>query len=341
VNKLDGLIYYKNNHLVINPRKQESEQDLDKLHVIDYSLLNKKYWKKKFIPELCDFKVSTGVLSSIGCPFNCIFCSCRACWGGIRYRKIKSIVDEIKDLYYNYNVGHIDFSDDLFAINKERLIEFREGLRKEKLLGKIVFTCLARADIFDDELCRILKSLNVKSVTFGFESGSDRILKYVKNNPRLSVKDNKKAIILCRKYGINALGSLMMAIPTEKIGDMKKTLEFMDFARKNMALKIWAQVMIPLPATKIWDIARQRGRINEKNMNWKNINIYNKSNPLLLDSDVSNKDFLELYESAKSKGRYFVYRMFFKTLSNNPLNFIYFIREGSYYIKRLFSFIKQ
>lgn len=341
IDKIDGLVYHKNNKIIINSRKEETEEDLDELHVIDYTLLNKKYWEKKFIPELCDFKVSTGLLTSIGCPFDCIFCACKACWGGIRYRKIDSIVNEIKDLYYNFNVRHIDFSDDLFAINKERLRKLHDKLKKEKLLGRLVFTCLARADIFDGELCQILTDLNVKAATFGFESGSDRILKYIKNSNNVSVEKNKKAILLCRKHNLNALGSLMMAIPAEKISDMKKTIEFIDFARRNGALKVWAQVLVPLPATKIWDIAKARGKVNDEKTDWRKIHIHNKMNPMLLDKNISKKEFLECYETAKAKGRFFIYRMFLKTICKNPLNLFYFVKEGGYYLKRFFSFVKQ
>jgi len=103
-------------------------------------------FKKKFIPEIFKFGIQMGMMTSIGCPFNCRFCSIKACWKKMRFRKISNVLEEIKNLYYDYKVRHIDLFDDLFTINKNRLIEFREELKKEGLLGKISFSCQARVN---------------------------------------------------------------------------------------------------------------------------------------------------------------------------------------------------
>ena len=107
VKDIDGIVYRgKNGKLIINPPKREHELELNET-AMDYSLLNKNYWKKRFIQEINDFKVFMGIFSSIGCPFNCLFCACRSFWGVIRYVKIENIIKEIEELYYKYNVRHI------------------------------------------------------------------------------------------------------------------------------------------------------------------------------------------------------------------------------------------
>lgn len=250
-------------------------------------------------------------------------------------------MDEIKELYYKFGVRHIDFTDDLFVLNKARLKEFYEALKRTGLLNKISFDCFARADAFDEEMCVLLKKINVGGITFGFESGSDRILKYIKNSSQISVEDNKKVIILCKKYGFNIFGGLVTANPTETIEDMKKNLEFMDFARANGATRVWAQVLVPFPATKMWEIAVARGKINKKNIDWNSMQVHNKENLMLLDDNISKKEFLRYYNLAKKKARFFVYKLFIKTVKNNPVNLLYFIKDGAYYLGRLFRFVKQ
>ncbi|MBU3912755.1 MAG: B12-binding domain-containing radical SAM protein [Nanoarchaeota archaeon] len=338
--EIKGLVYYKKDKLIENKERALSP-DLDSVHKINYNFLNKRYFEKKFIPEIGNFGVSLGMMTSVGCPFNCRFCSIKACWRTIRFRKISSVVEEIKDLYYRYGVRHIDFFDDLFSINKVRLTELYEKLKKEELLNKLTFSCQGRANMIDDEMCKILKKLNIKAITFGFESGSDKVLKYIKSDSNISVNMNKNAIVMCKKYRINIFGVLMMGIPTETVEDMQKTISFIDFARKMGALKIWTQILVPLPATEIWEIAKKRGKIKDYNNNWKDINIHNRKNPLLLDENVPYEDFLKKYALAKKKCRFFVYRLFLKTLINNPLTIFYFTREGLFYIKRLLEFLKQ
>lgn len=337
--KIKGLVYFKNKKLIKNKVKEELS-DINEIFPLDYKLLNKGYFKKKFIPEIFKFGVTMGMMTSIGCPFNCRFCSIRACWRKMRFRKISNVIEEIKDLYYNYKVRHIDLFDDLFAINKARLIEFREELKKAGLLDKISFSCQARVNTVDDEMLGLLKSLNVKTVVFGFESGSDRILKYIKKDLSLSSELNKKAVLLCKKYNLNVYGGLMIGMPEEKLEDMDKTIEFIDFAKKAGAARIWIQILIPCPATEIWDIAKSRGKINDDF--YKNIsNTYNKYNPLLLDIDIPLEEFIKKYDLAKKKCRYFVYKTFLRTLITNSTSIFYFLKDSQLYLKRFFNFIKQ
>jgi len=337
--KIKGLVYFKNNKLIINKRKEELS-DIDSLFPLDYSLLNKKYFKIKFIPEIYNFGITAGMMTSIGCPFNCRFCSIRACWKKIRFRKLDSVVGEIKNLYKNYNVRHIDLFDDLFSINKERLKQFHNKLKEANLLGKITFSCQARVDTIDEEMCQILKSLNIKTVVFGFESGSDGVLKYIKNDNQLSAKMNERAVLLCKKYKIHVYGCLILGIPGEKIEDLKKTIGFIDFCRKNKVDRLWAQILIPLPSTEIWEIAKQRGQINE-NIYELIRDVYQKEKPLMLDPDVPIEEFIKYYNLAKKKCRWFVYKTVLKTIINNPLSIFYFLREGLFYLKRFFGFLKQ
>ena len=72
---LDGIVYWENGKLKINKRKEEKEAGLDE-SITDYSIFPKEYFKKRFVFEVCDFKVYMGIISSIGCPYNCLFCSC-------------------------------------------------------------------------------------------------------------------------------------------------------------------------------------------------------------------------------------------------------------------------
>ncbi len=339
---IDGIAYWDNKEIKIIKRKEEKELELDD-SITDYSLLHKDYWKKRFIFEITDFQVYMGVISSIGCPYHCLFCSVKACWGNIKYRCIKKVINEIKELYYKYSVRHIEFYDDLFALNKNRLKEFYLELKKENLLNKITFSCFARADAFDEELCSLLKRINIKSITFGFESGSDRILKFIKNNPNSSVKQNREVILFCRKYKINVSGGIVTGNPTEKIEDMKKNIQFIRYARKKGASRLWIQILVPFPATYIWELGKKQNKIpdNYSDINWNSMQIHNKDNPLFLDSNVSYTEFLKYYNIAKKECLFFIYPLFIKTISKNPLNILYFLKELGYYLQRLITFSKQ
>ena len=82
-------------------------------------------------------------------------------------------------------VTHVTIFDDLFATNKARLREIATRFESAGLRSRIKSLAVnARADALDAETCDLLRALNVQIVGFGLESGSDRVLRYLKTQPR-------------------------------------------------------------------------------------------------------------------------------------------------------------
>ena len=145
----------------------------------------------------------------------------------------------------------------------------------------------------------MLKDLGIITANFGFESGSDRILKYLKGNTS-SVEQNKKAVLLCRKYGFDVTGSFMLGSPTETIGDMKKTLELMDWMKKQGAVELWCGTTKPYPATQLWYYGL-KNNLFKKKFDWDLVDPSYPHNPVFLDKSISKKDFFKIFMEAKYK----------------------------------------
>lgn len=336
IRRVKGIIYFKNNKLIFNKRREFSKKlEWD----INYSFMNKGYFEKRFMSGLYDFGVSLGIMTSLGCPFNCKFCSVKSCWDKIRFREVDNVVKEIKDLHDNFGVRHIDFYDDLFSVNKQRLRDFCTKLKEAGLLGRISFGCQVRTNCIDDEMCLLLKELNLKTVMFGFESGSDRVLQYIKSDLTLTVERHKKAVEICKKHGLKVYGSLILGIPGEKLEDMQKTIDFIEYGIKNNFDRLWTQVLVPLPGTEIWKIAEERGKIG-KDFYSLDVNMHNKEKPLLLDPDVPYKDFLEKYNLAQKKCKTFFYKIMLKTFLKNPIIALYFTKDSVFYLKRAINLLQ-
>ncbi|MBU0758533.1 MAG: B12-binding domain-containing radical SAM protein [Nanoarchaeota archaeon] len=140
------------------------------------------------------------VISSRGCVNRCNFCYRME--AGIRLRSIKSVVEELSILYNKYGVNNIYFQDELFVVNKKRLLELENELNKARIKTK--FWCNARADIMDEEMIEILKRCGCQFINFGFESSSDKVLKLMNKN--VSVDDNIKALEAVKKVGGIGMG---------------------------------------------------------------------------------------------------------------------------------------
>jgi len=134
---LKGLAYWDNGKIV----QTEKRPPIAKMDSIE-------------IParDLMTIKKCTHVFSSRGCPYRCVFCASSRFWNSTRFFSAKYVVEEIKNLYNQFGVREIDFWDDLFIVSKPRIKEMVTLLRKEKLLGKIRFSCAVRSNLIDDSM---------------------------------------------------------------------------------------------------------------------------------------------------------------------------------------------
>lgn len=293
-----GLVYWLGDKIIQTPPLRQME-NLDDLPIPNFELLSKQYFDESWIDWSGRVGVSMHISTSRGCPYNCVFCSGKRFWQTTRFRSVPKTLVEIKELITRYGVDHIVIDDDLFLSNKRRLNEFARLMEEDNLSGRVVFLCNARSNLIDDDICMTLKRIGVRSMNFGFESGSNKILKYLKGY-NVTVEQNKNAIKLCREYDFEVSGNLIFGSPAETIEDMIETLKFMDFAIKMGCYKIGAFVLTPLPGTPMWDIAKARGLVND-NMDWDLLSFYNYKNGMLLDPKIERERFEALFKMVRNK----------------------------------------
>jgi len=319
---IDGIAFYDNGKLVMTNRRNPIEP-LDNIPIVDRRFLNKGYYTKKKLFAKEYYGIEDTLITSRGCPYNCVFCSTSAFWGSkVRFNSAERIVEEIKQSRKLLNVDHFNIVDDTFGVNKERLRKIIDDLKKAGLLGKISYSCHIRTSIIDDDLLKLLKEMNMVTLNFGFESGSDRVLKFLKNPPT-TVEQNKNALLKAKKYGFRVYGSFIIGSPTETIEEMKATLKFIEFAVKHKIDYIFVFPLKPFPSTKVWEIAKQRGIVSD-DMNFEKLGIfveglYDKNEPLLIDKTIDREEYKKIYEKAFSYAKKRVMKMFFGYLAHHPI----------------------
>lgn len=296
--EIPGLVYREGARL-IETEAQPPIENVDNIPMPDFSLLDRHYFRKKWINWSERRGRSMHIITSRGCPYTCVFCAATRFWKKTRFYSPGRVFDEVNELVYKWGIDHIYIDDDLFLGDKKRLREITGLLHRGNLTGKIMFSCTGRTNLLDDETCRILKKMGVKSLNFGFESGSDRVLKYLKGD-NIRVEDHKKAIRLCNRHGFKVYGSLMLGSPAETAEDMEKTLDFMDFAIKNKCHKIFTFVATPLPGTPFWEIAKTRHKVSDE-MDWDKLDLNSYDNHMLLNPDVELSEFKKLFNKATRK----------------------------------------
>lgn len=317
---IKGIAYWSEHQLEFTPA-MEFIKPLDKIPFPDRSFLDNRYFNKKSIIHTNKAKRITGIITSRGCPYKCIFCSTSFLWKELRMHSAEHIADEIEYLIKEYRTQAFFVYDDIFTINKPRLKELIGILKQRDLLGKFSMNCMGRSDTIDSEVLLLLQQLNCDYINFGFESGSDRILHKLKGG-HITVEHHKKAIKLCKMFGIKVCGSLMFGNPGEKMKDLQKTLELIDFMYDNGVSLVWSTITKPFPGTPMWDDLIAAGRITEDidpaKLSEMNID------PICKDGDVLYQDFMYMFEKGRAKIRKMEFRFWKDKFIHDPVHSIMF-----------------
>ena len=203
------------------------------------------------------------MFTSRGCPYRCAFCASTRYWPGkVRFFSAEYVVSELEELLERYDVSLVSFYDDLFCANLPRLKEIARLMEDRRLLGRVTFTCNARANIVSDEMAEVLKAMNVASVNMGLESGCEETLQYLKD--RVTLEQNRQAMEILHRHGLFVSGSFIIGSPHETASQMMETYEFL--RRAPLAITD-VNILIPYPGTPIWEYALGRGLVSN-NMDW-------------------------------------------------------------------------
>lgn len=198
----------------------------------------------------------TSIITSRGCPYECIFCSRPAIAKKVRFRSAANVVDEM-EANYKYCDGNFVFEDDTFTLRRDRIFQLCEEILKRKLDAN--WSAITRADLVDEHLLRKMHKAGCTEITFGIESGNSRIRnQIIKKN--LTDEQIYIAINLCNNIGIKASCFLMMGFPTETKKELYDTVNFSN----NLDLHIIGiHLSLPLPGSRLFDVAVREGCIGK------------------------------------------------------------------------------
>jgi radical SAM superfamily enzyme YgiQ (UPF0313 family) len=183
------------------------------------------------------------LITSRGCPNQCIFCQGRRMVGHqVRYRKALSVVNEIETLI-NYGFERINVADDLFLSNKERAQAVCREMIERKL--NISWSAFSRVNTVDPQTLALMREAGCDTISFGIESGNQEMLKRIRKG--ITLKQARRAVDICKKVGITPHASFMIGLPGENYQTLKDTKEFAE----SLDILYGYHYLAPFPGTTI------------------------------------------------------------------------------------------
>jgi radical SAM superfamily enzyme YgiQ (UPF0313 family) len=273
-------------------------ENLDELPLPAYDLLNMEFYvsvKPKILRCIPENSRTGNILTSRGCPYSCTFCHNSFKGLKFRYNSAEKVIEEIEYLIKHHQIDSLFFIEDNFFVMKDRVKKICELIIERKI--RIRWGGNSRVDNLDKNLLILAKEAGCVQITFGWESGSQRMLDIY--NKRTTILQNEESIKLCNEIGIFPNGTFMIGGPDETIEDIRLTKEFIKNNRITGGIGVC--ITTPFPGTKMWNDLKEQGRIPEK-INYEDFNflfspfkICDIDNQTLVDISNKLKD-LEAYK---------------------------------------------
>ncbi|MDD5645315.1 MAG: radical SAM protein [bacterium] len=241
---IDGLIYRDGEKITKN-RARKWIEDLDSLPYPDRDAVPARFYRPHSYNAVS--KSWATVVTGRGCPFKCTFCASYLTTGyKYRTRKSSKIVEEIEYLVNRYDIKQIVFLDDTFTLFKDRVKEICGGIIDRGL--DIKWSCFARVNTLDEDTLEIMKKSGCYCLSFGFESGSNDILKKMKKGT--TVEECAGVMEKVRKIGLKSLGFFILGAEGETRETINRTIKF---ARELGPTLAFFNMPVPYPGTELFE----------------------------------------------------------------------------------------
>lgn len=254
---IKGITYRKNGKVVAN-------QDRNTFENLDNIPFYSKFSWEEYPEYLFGYPErirATSIMSSRGCPFNCIFCS----KAGTKYRvrNANNVVDEIQLLQERFGIEGINFLDLTFTADTRHTRAVCQEMINRNLGLK--WWCESRANIPLD-LLEIMKQAGCVSTVVGVESGSKRVISSISKNVSID-----QVLAFCKKCSdleILVAPYFMFSHPGETKKDLKLTMDLIFKLEKMRGVGPCAlQPTMIFPGTEIERISHAKGLL-KKDFSW-------------------------------------------------------------------------
>ncbi|MBT8342144.1 MAG: B12-binding domain-containing radical SAM protein [Desulfatitalea sp.] len=246
LNEISGLIYIDETSELVKTKQREL-RSFDFTRIPDLSLLFDDDIKEN--KHIC-------LVGSIGCPYNCTFCSRPVGTKKYVQRSLDSLFNELDHWLNLYDIENININDELFASNQERILAFCARIHDYK----IGFSFQGRVDAMNEELLAELKKAGCQSISYGLESANNEILKSMKKGT--TIEQIEKALSATRKCGISIVGNFIFGDIRETYETANDTLNW--WSSKGSDYDIYLTMIQPLPGSHVYEYAIRKGIIKDR-----------------------------------------------------------------------------
>lgn len=332
--KMDGRLYFT--------QEREFPADMEKFPNLDYGLLEvEKYINRKFEEWTDNWVRTLMVYGGIGCPYRCRFCINSVVYSSrYIYKPAEKLLNEIEYLMKQYRVSHINFRDEDFFVNQERVHKLLDGIKSRNL--NFTWEANCRVNYFNDkyisrQMLKRLEESGCVRIGLGAESGVNRVLGILGKD--ITIEEIIRSAEISQNSRIVLGYSFMMAIPGETSDEMIATSKFiLGLKKKNRRnYIIGPQIYRPYPGSKLYNQCLGYGLNQPQNLrDWSNQYLRSDiivNNGLKKYPWIKNISFVKILHFYSRCSTLFIRGNFFERLLRRVISWIcsFRVKHGIFY----------
>ncbi len=212
-----GLFIKRNGYQITNPTQHYPEKELETFPLPDRSDFNHAAYQEVWTQQT-GLK-TTSIMLTLGCPFNCDFCS-RPVFGNLfRRRKLERVFEEIEQIR-RLGYDSLWIADDNFTLDLGYLKEFCGRMAGQEM----EWSCLSRVSRINGEIARLMKAAGCRRVYLGLETGNPETLRLMKK--QVSLEEGQNAVRLFHQAGIEVAAFFIVGYPGESSAAIEDTFRY-------------------------------------------------------------------------------------------------------------------
>lgn len=285
--QIKGLLYREPSGQVVYTGDRKLIEDLDANGFPTYSRF-----------ELDKYPRRITIVTSRGCPYQCIYCPAPLAIGDrFRMRSPNSVVDEL-EYWYKRGYREFEIADDNFTLQRNRVSEICDEIRRRGLSGlRISCGNGIRADRVDRGLLIQMRDVGFHYISFGVEAGNNRVLKRLKKGE--SIEAIERAISDACALGYRVTLFFLLGSPDETEADVEESVRL---ALRYPVYDVRFYNLIPFPGTELYDWVITNHYFVEQQEGYEYLNNASHwiNNPIFQTPELPREERKKLYQWANN-----------------------------------------
>lgn len=233
-----GIVYKEENNKIV--------RDLSRHDICDLDLQPLPKHNKE---DLHKYGSIINLITSRGCPGNCIYCAATAL-SGARYRT-RAISNTILEIVYLIDIfkDHMEvayFQDDTFTAISDRVYEFIRIKKQLKL--DFSWRCESRVDVVTEDMVKAMAESNCLGVAYGVESGSQEVLDKI--HKQIELKKVEQVVKWNHENHIYTSLNFMLGHYCDTCETMDMTKKFIERMVDTYKVGVFVTYNTPFPGTR-------------------------------------------------------------------------------------------